>query len=259
MNHTEKMVGTRCILALIAGVTSSLFTPQVATAQVSPQGNQAHGMFGDRTLGQSFVPRPSTFGGGIQTGPSGNFLSAGRTNGSAAFATPWRQSDAGGGGQPVGAAPAVQAAVSTQAPAPANTLPAAQTLVESVPPSFLETNGWDGTSPADQGLGLPSGIAPSAAWNVTVGGVGPPAAASAASPQLYIRSPQLSNRLTEIARSKHMVFGQGVDVYLGNNVAVLQGAVHTTADSALLASVLALEPDVRHIDNRLFIGGAGPR
>ena len=72
----------------------SFVQPQMAVAPVSAQGGAtAYGTFGNRTLGQSFVPSASTFGGGIQTGPSGNFLYAGRVDGSAAFATPWRQID----------------------------------------------------------------------------------------------------------------------------------------------------------------------
>ena len=61
--------------------------------------------------------------------------------------------------------------------------------------------------------------------------------------------------MTQIARSKGLLSGPGIDVYLGNNVALMQGAVCTPSDCVLLASVLALEPEVRQIDNRLVAIG----
>ena len=67
----------------------------------------------------------------------------------------------------------------------------------------------------------------------------------------------LSDRLTRIARTRGMLFGQGIDVYLSNNKALVQGIVHSPGDSALLANVLALEPEVRQIDNRLVPEGSG--
>jgi len=63
--------------------------------------------------------------------------------------------------------------------------------------------------------------------------------------------------LTRIARTKGMLSGQGIDVYLSNNVARLEGTVRTPGDCVLLASVLALEPGVRQIDNRLVAEGSG--
>ena len=255
------MVSKRCILVVTAVLAIPLCRPQTVAAQVSPQGNTAHGMFGARTLGQSFVPRPSTFGGGIQTGPSGSFLYAGRTNGANAFAAPWRQSDAAGSEQPILAAqPTLQPAVSTQPAAPVNNLPAAQTIPESAVPAPLETNGSDGASPTEQAVGMTPGAAPSAAWNFTAAGAGSHTTSpSAVRRQTYTRSPQLSDRLTQIARAKGMLTGPSIDVYLGNHVALLQGAVRTTDDGTLLTNVLALEPDVQQIDNRLVTPGTGPQ
>ena len=81
--------------------------------------------------------------------------------------------------------------------------------------------------------------------------------ALAARPQPYPRSPELSDRLTRIALAKGMLSDHGIDVYLSNHVALVQGAVRTSGDSVLLANVLALEPEVRRIDNRLIAHGAG--
>ena len=61
--------------------------------------------------------------------------------------------------------------------------------------------------------------------------------------------------MTQIARSKGMLPGQGIDVYLSNNIALLHGTVRTPGDSVLLANVLALEPEVLQIDNRLVAFG----
>ena len=239
MKGNEKPVGTSCVLALMAVLALSLCIPQSVVAQASPQGNQTHGTFGDRTLGQSFVPRPSTFGGGIQTGPGGNFLFLGRSDGSAAFATPWRQNDTGVVGPSPAGQPPLNTVLSPQSSAPEYNLPEIQAILDLAPPSFPETNGREGTSPAEPVLGLTRGI-------------GPPAARPQ---QPYIRSPELSDRLTQIARSKGLLSGPGIDVYLGNNVVLLQGAVRTPSDCVLLASVLALEPEVRQIDNRLVAIG----
>jgi hypothetical protein len=75
--------------------------------------------------------------------------------------------------------------------------------------------------------------------------------------QSFSRSPELSDRLTMLARSRGMLVGQGINVYLSNDIAVVQGTVRTPADSAALASVLGLEPEVEHIDNRLTVAAGG--
>jgi hypothetical protein len=259
MKSDEKVVWNNCALGLLAVLALGLCKPQMVVAQVAPQGNVTHGTFGNRTLGQSFVPRPSTFGGGIQTGATGSFLYLGRPDGSTAFAaTPWRRIDPAVLAQASGATPAAQPALygapSPQSPA----LRELPTNPEFAPASFPETNGWEGMSPAEQALGINLGIGPSAASNVTVLRVGAHAAwASAARPQPYIRSPELSDLLMRIARAKGMLAGKGIDVYLSNNIALLQGTVRTPGDCILLANVLALEPEVRQIDNRLVVEGSG--
>jgi hypothetical protein len=234
----------------------------MTVAQVSSQGGETHGMFGDRTLGQSFVPRPGNFGGGIQTGSSGNFLYSGRPDGSSAFATPWRRIGPDVLQLAVGAGPAAQqgppVALSPQSPAPEYNLPELLTILGLAPASLPEATGWEGTSPAEQALGMTFGIGPLAAGNVAGPRVGARAgSASAARPQLYTRSAELSGLLTRIARTKGMLSGQGIDVYLGTNTTLLQGTVRTRGDSAALAGVLALEPEVGQIDNQLVPEASG--
>jgi hypothetical protein len=262
MTGEERLVGNVPAIALMAILALSPSEPRIAAAQGVSQGNPTHGTFGNRPLGQPLVPRPSNFGGGIQTGSSGNFLYRGRPDGSTAFAAPWRQvdpakieqaADARSAGQPIR-----YNAPSPQSPAPEYNFPEFPTIPEFAPPPLFEMTGWEGPNPADQGIGMGLGIEPPAAWNINVPRAGTRAAsASAVRPQLSTRSPELSDRLTRIARTKGILVGQGIDVYLSNSIAILQGTVRTSGDCALLASVLALEPEVRQIDNRLVAEGAG--
>ncbi|MGO9110977.1 MAG: hypothetical protein ACLP9L_17280 [Thermoguttaceae bacterium] len=224
------MITKSRVLALVAVLALSLCTAQIVVAQVLLHGNQTSGMFGNRTLGQPLVPGPSTFGGGIQNSPGG----------AAAFAMPWGQGDWGVVVPSPAAQPTLNAAFSPQSPALEDYLPELQAILDLVPLSFPETNGREGTIPAEPALGRTRGI-------------GPPAARPQ---QPYTRSPELSDRLTQIARSKGLLAGPGIDVYLSNNnVALLQGAVGTPGDCVMLAKVLALEPEVQQIENRLVAIG----
>ena len=239
------MVRNNYVLALLAVVALGLCKPPLVVAQVSTQGSVVHGTFGDRTLGQSFVPRPSTFGGGVQTGPGGSFLFLGRSDGSAAFVTPWRQNDTGVVVPGSAAQPPPNATILPPLPVPEYNSPELQIIPDLGPLVFPETNGREVTGPAEPapGVGAPS----------TLGrGVGPLAARPQ---QPFARSPGLSDRLTQIARSKGILPGQGIDVYLSNNVALLHGTVRAPSDRLLLANILALEPEVRQVDNRLVAFG----
>ena len=96
-----------------------------------------------------------------------------------------------------------------------------------------------GMNPAEPALGLTRGIEQPVA----------------ASPQPYSRSSELSDLLTHIARSKGLLSGPAIDVYVSNKVTLIQGAVGTPGDCVLLARVLALQPEVQQIDNRLVAVG----
>lgn len=212
----------------------TLSTPPTVAVQVMPQGYQTYGTFGYRTLGQSFVPSLSTFGGGIQTGPGGNFLSVGRSAGSAMFGTPLGQA----GQQGAGGTPAAQPALNPGL----------------VPGTIRQEN----MGAAEEGLEMPTGLEPPTASAADVrqygmGGTSP----AAPGMQPYAHSLRLSDLLTRIARSKGIMDSKAIDVYLSNNVALVQGAVHTPQDRVLLANVLALEPEVSLIDNRLVVEGSG--
>ena len=236
---------------LLAALALGLCNPQIVIAQVSPQGNVTHGTFGNRTLGQPFVPRPSTFGGGIQTGPTGNFLFLSRPDGSAAFAAPWRQFDPTTIEQAaamLAAQPAPTTAASPPATTVENRVPEFSAVPGSALPLLSDTNGQEGMAPI---------VGPPPASQVTlphVGGLAAPASQHGEQP--YARSAAMSETLTRIARANGMLAGPGVNVYVSNNTARLEGAVHSPADGALLSRVLALEPGVRQIDNHLVVEAA---
>ena len=138
---------------------------------------------------------------------------------------------------------------------------------------WLHAGGYDKRRAAQQGTNSApqaEGMNPGAAQQGAVPGAMPAAAIAtpqrarfqtasvlSARPQPFSRSPELSDRLTRIARNRDMLVGKGINVYMSNDVALVQGTVRTPADSDALASVLVLEPDVEHIDNRLSVAAAG--
>jgi hypothetical protein len=244
MKGDETMDRKRCTLALTAVLALSLCKLQMVVAQVPPQGNQNYGTFGNRTLGQPLVPAPSTFGGGIQTAPGGSFL--GRSGGSPASATPGPQNNMRMPAPNAAAQPALNAAVSPQSPAAERDAPELPSITNLAPLLVPETNGPEGTVRTAPALGL-------RAPGTLDGGSAPPAASPQ---QSYSRSAELSDRLTQIARTKGLLFGPAIDVYVSNNVALIQGAVGTPSDSTQLATALAHEPGVLRIDNRLVALGS---
>jgi hypothetical protein len=241
-----------CTLTLMAAAAIALCETPMAVAQVSPQG----GMFYNPTFGRSFAPRPNGFGGGIQTGPSGEFLHLGRPGGVPAFAAPWLNVPA----EPVslvGSASAVQRGLqlspladSSAAANSAAKLPAAG---KSASAAALGGGALRGNVPAELHLGMPSGIE---LPGVGGGTLRHGAAAGGQSP--YSRSPRLSEMLTRIAQTRGILLGRRIDVYVGNNVALVEGDVRSAGGRALLASVLSLEPGVRAVANRLTVGGYQP-
>jgi hypothetical protein len=79
----------------------------------------------------------------------------------------------------------------------------------------------------------------------------------AAGTKPFVRATELSNMLTRLARSRDMLVGERIDVYLSNEVALLRGTVRSSLDRATLANVLSLEPGVSQIDNQLEVAAPG--
>ncbi len=240
----KQMDRKSCTLALMAILSLSLCKLQMVVAQVPPQGNQHYGTFGDRTLGQPLVPAPSTFGGRILTAPDGSFL--GLSNDFPASATPGLQNNTGVPAPNGVARPALNAGVSPQSPAAERDAPELSSIMNLAPLLVPKTNGPEGTVRTAPTLGLRAPGTPGR-------GSAPPVAGPQ---QPYYRSPELSDRLTQIARTKGLLFGPAIDVYVSNNVALIQGAVGTPSDSTQLATALAHEPGVLRIDNRLVALGS---
>jgi hypothetical protein len=243
----------RNIPTLMAVLVLSLCGWRVVEAQVPGRG----GMFGARKVGQSFVPRVSNFDGGIQTGASGDFLNVGRQDGFTVFVTPWRRSEPllieTSPGTPLAAQAALPAASQRQSLAPSE-LPA---NLNSAASSSGETTVAGGVGAAEQVPNMPLHRGSPAVSGVAIAlGEARAEAAPATQAAEYTRSARLSDFLTRIGRRTNAIAGQGIAVYLSNNVAVLEGTVRTSGDRTLLANILSLEPNVRRIDNRLIVKGS---
>ena len=234
------------LLAFMAGLTLVLCELMPVQGQTSARS----GMFGNRVLGQSLAPSPRSFGGGNQTSQSGNFLYLGRMNGVADFTMPWWPLYPGMGTQAAVASPVVQPTLQSQPPASA---------VQVASPSQTLAPGYNPlATSAEQGAGMTLGMGTAPAWSLAGTRNGTQtASASAARAEPYTRSPELSDRLTRIARTRGMLAAQTIDVYLSGNVALVQGVVRSQADRVLLGNVMGLEPDVSQIDNRLVVASPG--
>ncbi len=259
------------LLAVIVVMASALCEPQMATAQMMAQGSQSWGMFGNRVVGQSlggsvqgsfgnralgqpFTPSPGNFGNWNPIALNGSLMNYGVPYGSRSII-----------GQPVLPQQIVQLAPSPQLPAPEYAPPQPPAAAQETAPAPLpqmnqplpETNGAEGVGPTDTA----AEITPSVGRAITT--VAAPQAqtrtvsASAAGARPFVRSPELSDRLTRIARAKGMLSGPSLNVYLGNQIALLQGSVRSAGDRTLLANIIGLEPEVRQIDNELVAEGAG--
>ncbi len=227
---------------LVAAAATVLGVGSMVLAQ-TPQGPIYYSPFYNLSLGRSFVPPPSGFGGGIQTGPSGNFLYLGRPDGAVDFGTPWRRPQVEA--VPLLVAPSAIGRLQQLSPLPdwaaapgvAAGIPAGGMLA---PAASLGAIAQRASAPAGQNLGMPPGI--------ELPGAGVRGTGRLAAGAPLVRSPRLSELLTRIAQQRGMpVAGRGIDVYMSNNVAVVEGGVRTAADRALLANVLSLEPGVGRV------------
>lgn len=236
-------------LAIIAGVGVAFIGFRIAAAQTPMPAR----MFYNPSFGQSFAPRPSGFGGGIQTGPSGNFLSVGLPGGVAAFVAPWPPALR----EPLpllGPASAAQRVlqlgpVPDSAIAPSSVLAPVEAAAPAAPRAVAVAPA-PVNPPAEQLLAMPAGIELPSAGAATNPAIG--------SQPSYSRSPRLSDLLTRIAQGRGILVSPRIDVYVGQSAAVIVGRVRSNGDRALLANVLSLEPTVRTVANRLAVGSYQP-
>ncbi len=283
-----------CSGILLALLAWGLSEPQTLLAQTLYYNGSLYrgGMFGDRVLGQSLAPRPNNFSGDIQTAPSGAFLYIGSQTSTGGFATPWRQIDPlvtmetvspPPGGRPVLQIPALLEGV-PGSPLPPGTVPAVfppavpsatAPVVEAGPPLNPNPNNPAGatnaapTGPSNnaaptpqastaastgQTTAAPPVAGPPATAYVALSENSPPAATSAARSTAWVRSARLSELVTRVAQGRNLLAGQGINVYVSDHLAVLQGAVRTADYRDLLANVVNLEPGVWQVENRLTVG-----
>ena len=209
----------------------------LAVAQFPTQPIRVYGMFGARTLGQPLTPGRSTFGGGIPIAPNGS---------PPTYNSTWQLGEA------------AMSAQATAAVQPAGN--GGTTANAAVTPQLVSPNNYYFSAPPISPELAPQPAVeapprPAVAFTAVESGASA-AVASAARPQPFVFSAGLSALMTRIARSKGILAGQGIDVYMSNHVARMQGVIRLPADAVLLANVLALEPDVQNIDNRLVLEGA---
>ena len=84
--RTGGVPALRWVLWVLVGALTGV--PWPAHGQGWPV--QVHGMFGDRVLGEAVSPRPGAHRGGIVTGPAGQFLGRGRSEGLRFPNMPWQ-------------------------------------------------------------------------------------------------------------------------------------------------------------------------
>jgi hypothetical protein len=219
-----------------------------------PLRNPVPGMFGTQTMGLSMAPYANRLGGRTLVNAMSDYSNPGGVYGPTAL-----------GQQLLLNAPPMfllqsepAAAPATQPPGPVYNLTEVQAAPQTVPQTNStnpEANGTEGANQTADGqtatAAATAAAAPAFPYVLQSRAGRPTAYASFARPQSYNRSPELSDRLTRIARQKNMLAGQGIDVYLGDRVAVLKGVVRTAGDRSLLANVVGLEPEVQYVDNRL--------
>jgi hypothetical protein len=271
------------------GVTQGMFGYRMIGRPNS--GLATTGVFGTRPIGQSYyVQSPGNFTSNIRFSPYQGYLINNPTYGYQvvtpnpalgpwydtnileypfASTPPYSPGTETNAGEAIG--PTMQVNPANPVVAPENTnlgaVPAGATPGAVQPganPNTMQQQGanpgaiQEGANPGAMQSGTNLGTAAVSAMNIT-----PQRAkfytASALSThrQSFSRSPELSDRLTMLARTRGMLVGKGINVYLSNNIALIQGTVRTPTDSAALASVLGLEPEVEHIDNRLSVGAMG--
>jgi hypothetical protein len=276
---------------LYGSVTQGMFGPRVIGRYST--GTVTMGTFGTRIVGQQLVQGPGNFTGNIQFSPYGGYVVNNPAYGYQVVNTnpmfgPWYENNMLNspaasvltyGSTPetnMGEAmnpfmpgnPALPASYPENAPfgaTPVNTTSGAGVSGTN------NANMQQGTMPGNVQQGGNTGNTQQGA-NLGTTAAGVSAGISLATPQrakfytasvlsahrpTFSLSPDLSERLTRIARSRGMLVGKGINVYMSDDIALVQGTVRTPADSSALASVLSLEPNVEHVDNRLAVGGTG--
>ena len=233
-------------------------------AQQTEDRPTVRGMFGDRTLGRPLQPAASRFGGGIQRGPSGNFLGLSRTE-SRMFLSPWWRAEPVP--RPVNwAAPPYIVAVPRPQPVVAPQAQPGQAPVEQPLPPQQSTPGqpasdiWfrspsppsEARTPVTPGSAGSYGPRKSLGWNVA----GEPGGDSTGAKGPFLPSPGVSARITRLAQAGGVRTSSGMQVCVQGSTATVRGAVATPYQRSLVGNLVGLEPGVWHVDNQVIVVAA---
>jgi BON domain len=241
-------------------------------AQVSARGQEmnreVHGMFGDRTLGQMGSPHPGALRGGIVTGPAGQFLGRGRSDGLQFPSMPWQFPVGKEAGRDLtprfpadrGLETWLSRPVLVQ-PLPAATeeIPARPQAASAPRPSASQPGAtpqpeqWF-RAPATEPSGapaLPSRVSP------TTGDAGAMVRPPVIAVGFEASSPADSPAATVaglIRRNDRIRQLSPISVTLQNETAILRGRVATEHDRQLVELLTRFEPGVWQVKNELTVG-----
>jgi hypothetical protein len=238
----------------------------------------ATGLFGPRALGQSLQPRTSYLIGGLQRGPSGNFLGIGRLDGNTMFATPWRpplvpaayvyepaphwwlpqdlqyRPVATGAVEPTVALPGTVVATPESAPLSAReaVVPTAEVAVPKVRAGGVTPSTPAPVTALSPAAGLPPApeTAPAAHTVYKIPIEAGAEVTGSPAPPVAVEGHALSDRLADIAQNRGMPL-RNLRVVLVGPTAVLEGEVANEHDRTLLVNVARVEPGIWRVENRL--------
>lgn len=248
----------RWLLCLVVGGLAGAAWPACGQTPY----REVHGLFGDRTLGQMLSPRPDTLRGGIVTGPNGEFLGRGRSEGMRFPNMPWHYPSVVATAGPVPARFPAERSLMSGWPAdqrPAVPEPVAPPL--PAPPAPLPAEP-SGTPPAEQWFGAPPLESTSAA--VRPARVSSPMFAVAEPAQPAVRAVSFgapapgggaAAAVSEmIRRSDGIRKLSPIHVTVQNETAILRGQVATEHDRQLAELLARFEPGVWQVQNELTVG-----
>jgi hypothetical protein len=230
------------------GEVQGIFGSQMAG---TPLRAPVQSIFGPQTLGLSMASYSNRFGGRTLVNSVADFSNPGGVYGP----TPLGQQVLYQIPPMALVPPDLTPAPPAQTFAPVYNMTEVQAAPEAASQTSPDAKGTEGAEQTAEGQTAAPAAAPAFPYATQSRANTPAANASFARPQSFARSPELSERLTRIARQRGMLAGQGIDVYLGDRVAVLKGVVRTSGDRSLLANVVGLEPEVQYVDNRLSTDG----
>jgi len=225
-------------------------------------------IMGERVLGQTLRPGPLRFGGAIP--PSQAALAAARDLPFGGALPTWSAAVLSGGAaastnlppQPMNVAlptgyPSymMPAPFVVSAPQTAATPPVAGTP-QGTTAATAQAEGQTAAQSAAQATVAPGPTGPTLPGPHRWPGMATSATRAVVGPLVPL--PEVSARVTRLARAGGVYTPSGITVSLGNGFAVVQGTVGAAGDRALISNLVALEPGIWQVDNQLTVLGGMP-